>query len=65
LKAVKQLHSGLSHRIGGFTKLIGVPDGEFYPINRDANLICHLKFDCRGARRGVGLDGLINLTHYF
>jgi len=45
LKGVKQLHSCLPHRVAGFTKLIGVPDGEFDPINSDASLICHLKFE--------------------
>jgi hypothetical protein len=44
LERVKQLHSGLPHGIAWFTKLIGVPDGESDSINRDANLIGHLKF---------------------
>ena len=45
LEGVKQLHSGHPRRIAGFTKLFGVPDGESDPINRDSNLVCHLKFD--------------------
>jgi len=45
LKGVKQLHSGLPRRIAGFTKLFGVSDGESDPINRDSNLVCHLKFE--------------------
>jgi len=45
LEGVKQLHSGLSHGVARFTKLIGVLDGEFDSINRDASLIGHFKFD--------------------
>ena len=45
LERVKQLHSRLTHRMAGFRKLFGVPDGEFDPINRDSNLICRLKFE--------------------
>jgi hypothetical protein len=59
------LNSRLSHRTTGFAELIGVPDGEFDSINSDASLVGHLKFDRRGLRRRVGLDGLNNLTHYF
>jgi hypothetical protein len=49
LESVKQLHTRLPHRIAGFTKLIGVSDGEFDPINRDPNLICHFKFERKAA----------------
>jgi hypothetical protein len=45
LEGVKQLHSGLAHRIAGFRKLFGVSYGESDPINRDSNLVCHLKFE--------------------
>jgi hypothetical protein len=45
LEGVKQLHPGLPHGVAWFAKLIDVPDGEFDPINGDASLICHLKFD--------------------
>jgi hypothetical protein len=45
LEGVKQLHSPFPHRIAGFGKLFGVSEGEFYSINRDASLVCHLKFD--------------------
>jgi len=46
LEGVKQLHSGLPHGIGRFTKLIGVPDGEFDSVNRDASLVGHFEFHC-------------------
>jgi len=45
LEGVKQLHSRLAHRIAGFSKLFGVSDRESDPINRDSNLVCHLKFE--------------------
>jgi hypothetical protein len=45
LEGIKQLHSSLPRRFAGFTKLFGVSDGESDPINRDSNLVCHLKFE--------------------
>jgi hypothetical protein len=45
LEGVQQLHPGLPNGVARFAKLFGVPDGEFDPINGDASLICHLKFD--------------------
>jgi hypothetical protein len=33
LEGVKQLHSGLPHGVARFTKLIGVRDSEFDPVN--------------------------------
>jgi hypothetical protein len=45
LEGVEQLHSRLAHGITRFGKLFGVPDGEFDPINSDASLIGHLKFN--------------------
>jgi len=45
LEGVEQLHSGLPHGVAWFTKLIGVLDGEFDPVNRDASLVGHFKFD--------------------
>jgi hypothetical protein len=63
LEGVKQLGSRLTQRIAGFNKLFGVPDGEFDPINRDASLIGHLKFDRWGSRLDVGFDSLNDLAH--
>jgi hypothetical protein len=65
LEGVKQLHSGLPHGIARFTKLIGVLDGEFDSINRDASLIGHFKFDRRWPRLDIGFDGLNDLAHDF
>jgi hypothetical protein len=44
LQGVKQLNSGLAHRIARLSKLFGVSDGKFDSINRDATLVGHLKF---------------------
>jgi hypothetical protein len=65
LERVEQLHSGLPHGIARFTKLIGVPDGEFDPVNGYASLIRHLKFDRRRPRLDIGFDGLNDLPHDF
>jgi len=45
LEGIEQLHSRLVHRITRFGKLFRVSDGEFDPINSDASLVGHLKFN--------------------
>ena len=44
-EGVEQLQSGLPHWIGPWAELFGVLDGEPYPVDGDASLICHFEFN--------------------